>query len=164
MRKQSGMADDVCAICHDTFEEGGGVHELECGHKFHTACIVPWFRNGHASCPTCRDVRQNVCGLFWYDRARLLMRKSRNKNAPTELKLAVEKIRKVKSREQALKRELSEYKMAHKEVLAKHRQLKQRLWRSTREEYSMRRSLGMMDIVGYRLPPLIVHAHPYYNN
>ena len=42
-----------CNICMGS--DCKGTHELECGHKFHTECIVAWFRSGQSSCPLCRD-------------------------------------------------------------------------------------------------------------
>ena len=34
-------------------------HKLEeCGHKFHTTCIINWFRQGNQNCPNCGD-----CGI-----------------------------------------------------------------------------------------------------
>jgi hypothetical protein len=48
--------DGACAICQDLLEgASGGTHVLHCGHVFHTACIVPWFRRESPGCPLCRD-------------------------------------------------------------------------------------------------------------
>lgn len=44
------MAEE-CLICYDC---EGEMHELECGHKFHTGCIISWFRSGKTECPYCR--------------------------------------------------------------------------------------------------------------
>ena len=44
-----------CAICQESCFEYGPTHKLECGHTFHTNCIVGWFRSGQKSCPICRD-------------------------------------------------------------------------------------------------------------
>jgi hypothetical protein len=45
-----------CPICLEDFQSDGGTSvSLECGHDFHAACIIPWFRRGQRSCPTCRD-------------------------------------------------------------------------------------------------------------
>jgi hypothetical protein len=42
---------EECLICYDC---DGIMHELECGHKFHTECIISWFRSGKTECPYCR--------------------------------------------------------------------------------------------------------------
>ena len=55
---------DSCTICHADFaEDPQPCHTLECGHKFHTDCIVRWFREGRGMsydrrggvCPLCRQ-------------------------------------------------------------------------------------------------------------
>lgn len=43
-----------CAICLEGFA-GRPSHAIQCGHVFHVDCIMRWFRNGHPTCPTCRD-------------------------------------------------------------------------------------------------------------
>jgi hypothetical protein len=53
-------ADENCAICQEHNLHGGSQapwRRLNCSHRFHTSCIMPWFqRNVH--CPVCRaDVR-----------------------------------------------------------------------------------------------------------
>jgi hypothetical protein len=48
-----------CAICLDPCDAAaGGTHALPCGHRFHAACVIDWFRSlgaSHDQCPTCRD-------------------------------------------------------------------------------------------------------------
>ena len=39
-------------LCQD-LTEGEEVRLLECGHCFHTGCIVPWLEL-HGTCPVCR--------------------------------------------------------------------------------------------------------------
>jgi len=43
-----------CSVCQAGLE--GSTHVLECGHEFHTDCIVRWFRSSTAAvtCPICR--------------------------------------------------------------------------------------------------------------
>ena len=31
------------------------VYNLECNHKFHTDCIIKWFRLNNDNCPLCND-------------------------------------------------------------------------------------------------------------
>ena len=42
--------DETCPICLHAQAD----FRLECGHEFHSACLVPWFRSGRDFCPTCR--------------------------------------------------------------------------------------------------------------
>lgn len=48
----------TCAICQMDME--GDFHTLDCGHIFHTTCIVSWFRSGPKMCPICRDEPRKV--------------------------------------------------------------------------------------------------------
>lgn len=43
-----------CPVCLEGL--GESPHTLQCEHQFHGACLVDWFRRGHAECPICRDV------------------------------------------------------------------------------------------------------------
>jgi hypothetical protein len=43
----------VCAICLETIKDDESVRQLPCGHVFHAASIVKWFRRGHQWCPLC---------------------------------------------------------------------------------------------------------------
>ena len=43
-----------CSICLDTLENQD-TYVLSCKHKFHTNCIITWFRNGDSRCPYCGD-------------------------------------------------------------------------------------------------------------
>ena len=44
-----------CSVCFEQIQAGQLEQLLPlCGHKFHAACIYPWFHNGQRTCPTCR--------------------------------------------------------------------------------------------------------------
>ena len=45
---------ELCSICHS--EMGEDCHVLACDHKYHTACIINWFRSDHNDCPLCRGM------------------------------------------------------------------------------------------------------------
>ena len=45
---------DTSVICQEDL--CGNIYELpECGHKYHTNCIMHWFRTNHNSCPLCQN-------------------------------------------------------------------------------------------------------------
>jgi hypothetical protein len=48
---------EACGICLEQLHAGDAAkHRLQCGHEFHTECIIRWFRRRNASsCPICRD-------------------------------------------------------------------------------------------------------------
>ena len=46
--------DDVCPLCLVDIDDGQPTMNTPCGHAFHLACLVWWFRVGNSSCPMCR--------------------------------------------------------------------------------------------------------------
>jgi len=45
---------EICAICQEDLSDN--IYELpECGHKYHTNCIMHWFRTNHNTCPLCQN-------------------------------------------------------------------------------------------------------------
>lgn len=54
VRKQwEGSENDECTICLDQFKIGDNLIHLQCDHKFHSCCLVPWLEN-YPYCPCCR--------------------------------------------------------------------------------------------------------------
>lgn len=43
---------ETCLICHESMPLKA--KKLQCGHKFHPQCIIPWLKIT-ASCPKCRQ-------------------------------------------------------------------------------------------------------------
>jgi Ring finger domain len=49
--------DDVCVVCQDNLHNGDENHVLpECGHEFHTHCVMQWFRTRQSRCPLCANM------------------------------------------------------------------------------------------------------------
>jgi len=53
INKQQMEKSQACSVCWEDFTEGEEVRLLECGHFFHSPCIVPWLEL-HGTCPVCR--------------------------------------------------------------------------------------------------------------
>ena len=108
-------SNEMCVICHDDLV--GDIYTLpECPHKYHTNCIVHWFRAGHNTCPLCNHQGINgVSDLHWGWRAaamenyKKLRRKSRSKTASIELKKEITKIKRIEQKNKVLKKEWNEY-------------------------------------------------------
>lgn len=54
---------EVCSICHDEYHKGELTRCLPCGHVFHNACIVKWFRCGRLTCPMDRLSVADMLGI-----------------------------------------------------------------------------------------------------
>jgi len=44
---------EECGICREELECSQCYTLPECNHKYHTNCIITWFRNGDSRCPYC---------------------------------------------------------------------------------------------------------------
>ena len=53
----------MCAVCLSTINEKES-YKLECGHVFHTNCIVQWFRNSNGNCPCCWDNKKKISAVI----------------------------------------------------------------------------------------------------
>lgn len=52
--KAGRRGEEDCAICLSPMDDPAGTHALECGHQFHTGCIVESLRRSGPACPMCR--------------------------------------------------------------------------------------------------------------
>jgi len=72
-------ADEICSICCSKMKAEDSHILEECEHKFHTACILKWFRSKQETCPLCREqplVRLKPPDVF--HRAKALIQKQQN--------------------------------------------------------------------------------------
>ncbi|KAI4379363.1 hypothetical protein MLD38_005674 [Melastoma candidum] len=51
--KWRSMEQEECAVCLERFRIGENLMNLQCGHRFHTRCLVPWL-DSNSHCPCCR--------------------------------------------------------------------------------------------------------------
>lgn len=49
----SAPASEECMICREELECEQCYTLPECNHKYHTNCLISWFRNGDPRCPYC---------------------------------------------------------------------------------------------------------------
>ena len=91
--------ENNCAICLSSLEDNDNLFTLDCTHKFHTKCIMDWFRStaGNGNCPLCNDnpfnTNTNDIGVPFFNytnyidnRFKTIKKYSRKKNAPESLK------------------------------------------------------------------------------
>lgn len=46
---------ETCSICFSKMTSEDSHTLEECDHRFHTKCILKWFRSKHDTCPLCRE-------------------------------------------------------------------------------------------------------------
>ena len=58
----------LCLICHDFIDNENNYTLPECKHKYHTKCIIEWFKKGDNRCPYCQNRGINNDGINndWY--------------------------------------------------------------------------------------------------
>ena len=112
----------MCAICHENMENH--VHTLpECNHKFHTNCIMTWFRapSGNKRCPLCNNQGINThsdinTSIEWHERESAMLnyvemrRFSRKKIAPQKLKNMVKKLKKMEETDKKRRKDFIQFK------------------------------------------------------
>jgi hypothetical protein len=136
---------EPCVICHET--NGEQVYCIpECNHKYHTNCIMTWFRAGHNTCPLCNNqgINAQTQPTSWTDRLKALenykelRRDARRKDAPNELKRSIKSLRRMEATMQANRKRKKEFMtskhpcLTGRELLNKHTKIKREGYRIER--------------------------------
>lgn len=117
-----------CPICLKT---STNPHTLECKHEFCAACIVKWFRAGHASCPLCRKMEVQPSQLGYLDsmaRYHLLRRISRSSKSPKLLRSLIQSLKKNEKSLKSASRMKRMYFCKHRDVINRSKMLSNRIW------------------------------------
>jgi len=157
------MSEDTCSICLSSYEDDEDTYILEaCNHKFHTKCIINWFRQA-SSCPCCRDNTieqiQEIPGFILRARANELKKISRRVDAPKDLKKIVTRVKNSEKKIKTKTDELKEYRKEHKEILSKEKKLLRQKWDLYRTLRNNERILGIYHSSEYPLPYLIINNY-----
>ena len=131
--------NDVCSICLDdlTTEQ---IYQLpECGHVYHTNCILQWMRSGHNKCPYCGNIGEcsqsnnNHNQIIYYynaynhDQYIILRQFSRRNDAPIKLKKQVNRLRILEKRLKDTTKQFKELELksgTFKEMKKQHQKIK----------------------------------------
>lgn len=138
------MTEETCSICTENIDDfNSSQWTLECNHKFHTECIIQWFRRGNDTCPCCRD--QGIHSIGFSDsfaRASYLRAEVRKKRCPPELKKLVEKVRQTESKTRKSRKELMEFRKTHSEMFSKWSKMRSTYYSQRTNEMKQKRVLG----------------------
>lgn len=152
--------DNSCSICFMTMDIDNNVCTLnDCQHRFHTNCIVGWFRNGNSSCPCCRDDPLPLDSLQKYGRCKFLCKYAKRKEAPPELKKLVERLKKKEKYLQECHKNIREWKKTKEgkywiQFDKIHTKLKNKIHsaRGTNGLWSLRAEIGAYPIIPFYVP------------
>lgn len=142
-----------CSVCLGDIEENDR-YELDCGHAFHTRCIVQWFRScSGGPCPNCR-ANEPVELEFGeaMTRARYLRRYSTRRDAPKELKKMATRVRSREKKQRNAFRELKEYRKKHKKTLDKLNRLRTVYYRKQNSVDDLIYQMGSRHFQGVTTP------------
>jgi hypothetical protein len=125
--------DDECMICKESLNDYPCYCLPECNHKYHTHCLISWFRNGDSRCPYCgnkginnkpenkisthrrrvrpRAILTNNDNQYILDLKKFINLK-KNKDNPQAIKILkqLDDIKKLEIKFNNLKKEFKEYK------------------------------------------------------
>ena len=118
--------NDLCSICYEKLNNNNSFM-LECSHKYHTNCIVNWFRIGNKNCPLCNSNKLDIDKMNYFCKISTIdeiIKYSKKKELPNNIK---SKIKIVKNNEDKLKKQKSiihEFKKNHIDIYKEYTKLK----------------------------------------
>lgn len=144
--------NETCTICLESLNDN--VHTLEdCGHRYHVGCIMKWFRSGYEQCPLCRSQNFQPHRFLNVDeRARLLRRHARKRNAPKHLKRAVKRLRDREEKQRQAFRVFKAFRDEHRDVIQNFHKLEKQYFRSQNRTDDAMYELGISEYNGVVVP------------
>lgn len=132
--------DDNCSICLEKMEHKYKIPE--CMHEFHNECLLTYFRiSNNTSCPLCRNIHNSSGNL------KTVLNYARRKNANKKIITEVKKYRKLQQLEKEVKKEMTEFKRTHKEILVSIKKLKNKKWKYMKRVRILRNKLKNMVVL-----------------
>jgi len=103
--------DNMCGICHENLNTDQTYTLPECNHKYHSNCIITWFRNGYHNCPHCNNTPVSNDNFYSTRRISLPILKAfaKKNNSPKILSKYIKQLDDIKKKEANLKKEKSEF-------------------------------------------------------
>lgn len=151
---------DTCAICHENLESN--THTLaECGHVYHTNCIMTWFRlpNGSNRCPLCNDSGINkikdLKNVHWSARQRaednykIIRARYRGKKCPKHIKKMIERLKKMEEKYINICKKFKKFKGSKSELTV--HEIHKKYVKYRRDRWSLQRRIrSQKALIGYQ--------------
>ena len=112
--------DNICSICYDSFNDDEvQSYRLDCSHRYHSQCIIQWFRNGNSKCPLCNDItlEQDLSYATKVNCISEIKKLGKRKDCPIKIKKILENIKKIDLEIKESKKKYTEFKKENKEIL-----------------------------------------------
>ena len=178
--------DDICIICHDLLNTAPTYTLPECKHKYHTNCIITWFRHRNSvqwsgsyntsetdgRCPHCGNTGINNVTLQdgnYYSRSRFLTRKEnelfkinkeygRKKDAPRAIKNEIEKLSIKETEFAEIKKKVKDFKNNIKNNPVDYEETKKQLHSNKKRLWELQKNISRVKkrIAVYPIVPLII--------
>jgi calcineurin-like phosphoesterase family protein len=162
--------DNDCSLCKISLTDKHN-YKLQCGHNFHTGCIIDWFRFQTYQCPCCYNDAQlynnsnisnnqvfftnyltyideqlaNANKNYIYPSFRFASNEARKKNAPPQLKRLYASYKRLLANHKEKKVELDNYKASelkeYNVMKKKHRRIYISNYRRLRQIRGMKRRI-----------------------
>ena len=126
--------ENICSICYEPLNELDS--NLECGHRYHSNCIIKWFRSGKQNCPLCNDTNIDTSNILWGTKIETISqikKLGRKKNCPLNIKKTLDDIKKTDINLKAVSKEQNEFKKEHKDLIKKYKSFTLRKWKYRRK-------------------------------
>lgn len=155
--------EDVCVVCMESLSTEHAHTMEECGHRFHSRCIIGWLQRGHLNCPTCRgNLHQtgesDIPAFALRERAKYIRRTlGRRANIPADLKRILQKLRTAEGKEREYRQTFKEFREANKDIIKQYQTLRRKRWTHMRSQSRCERLLGLYQAPGFSLPALMVN-------
>ena len=150
------MYTEICAICRDDISGFPTSTLPECGHTFHSECLITWFRsprdwnfsgkNCTGTCPLCRHTPSRIFShQTLAGRVSLLRRLARKKNIHPEVKKTYIRLRQTEKIYRASVKNLSEFRKKNKDLLSQFLKLRMDIRKQRRKVWKVKQELSTFD-------------------
>ena len=130
-----------CVICQDQSINDNYITLEGCTHKFHSNCIIQWFRSGQQECPQCRNVTIPSY-LAMSTRLTILRRQSKQKKASTELKKLVKRLELCEQKYKDVKTKKTQFKKENAKIFSSYASLRRKYHTCSRNARLSKRELA----------------------